>query len=248
VVPSGCNFGLVEQDFADNSTQVRLCNVAFPDSDGAPSQLAIVATSYSSSPENFFYNVDTAEEYVWSVLPNYVSYPYNKSHLGVPDPLVVIGYFKVNGTESVHGVHPRTATKCVLDFCVRDYNISVVAGQPAAEVTSTRWGEKSKYNWQVPNTIDNKTHPQDLQCWKGSNTPVSELNLEPLEYPPATKASSARKGYVDRHNLAFCSATGGSTSDITWQWEWQSQMSNSWRDRLAQVLSAAAMEMRVFQS
>lgn len=252
VILQGCDFDVTRQDFLDanNSTIVRECNVTFEGMDGLPSQSPVVFRTFDDFNDTqieISISVDTVWEQVWDIGDTY-DFQSNRSFLGIASPLVTLGHAKfvdypADDQLFVTGLSIEKASQCVLDLCVREYNIAVLDGTTKVEEVSVAYGER--FDWKPPTGLterqavptedaqildeDDQILDEDnfagfMSCWKQNGISGQDLNLTYVELPsPYDLASSKRFGYVDRANLVFCSdspmdLTGANQQHLHWYW------------------------------
>lgn len=217
---SGCDMRVEREAFleAQNETIVRECNVTFADSDSLPSRTPIILESsmldMNDTEEDLSYSVETAWEYIWDTRDFG-----NQTILGMENPIASLAYVKFPGMDaeiSEWGImDPEIATECVLDFCVREYRVSVVDGEAEIDELSRTYG--SSFDRTVG---EFNAH----RCWHASDVSRDDLQFEEIELPsPYNLTTSERFGYIDRGHLAFCALdpndlSGQNQEHLYWFW------------------------------
>ena len=159
-----------------------------------------------------------------------------ETFVGVANPIAAFSHVTFLGPEPdnmpqdpITGLIVVKAQQCILDLCVREYNVAVSNGTAEINETSITHGER--FDWAAPGTgdefddLESGLTTGELYCWKGTDTPISDLSLTQVSLlSPYDLASSERKGFVDRANLAFCTysaryLSGANQQYLHWIWD-----------------------------
>lgn len=218
---SNCSMSATAQDFEDAGAGgiQRACGIRFSDTDGSPSITPLNFTKGSGGQ----HRIDSPTEQIWTVSSNTLDLNPGYTSLGVKNPIMSIGYVVFNGTPKGE-LEPGFAMECILDFCVREYSVTIESGRPSVTEVSQSFGE----TFDKPAEIVGGS-----RCWRAaSDTPTADLVWDAVE-SNTTEVSDVppkRDGFVDRADLAFCALDPRDMSGMNQDrmfWHWGSQLGSA---------------------
>lgn len=197
------NLSIIANSLRSGETQTLACRVEF--ADGNQVQTPITITQ-NTADNTTFDIIETQLNFtsISTLDGPYISSQPTSSFLGIKAPQLAMGYASIGqvGPEGpdVPVRQFDTAYECILDLCVREYNVSMSGGVPNVQIVGTHYGNKFTRNL----TVDSMSRP--FWCWSLSDPDDLDFNFTVAAGNSAYTYRFATTVYfVDNRNFSFCS-------------------------------------------